>query len=140
MPVRWRLSASASGIPVMDHPEVIAASGLSFNGSSERISELVAAFRRLDRRRLVITGGPGTGKTTLAVQLLLELLDHPEPGEPVPVLFSLVGWDPQEQPRLGDWLSAQAGARLSRSAGFRGRDCSGAGGAREDPADPRRAR
>ncbi|MFN2497183.1 MAG: NACHT domain-containing protein, partial [Pseudonocardiaceae bacterium] len=105
MPVRWRLSATASGTPVMDHPEVIATSGLTFAGSSGQLTELVAAFRRLDRRRLVITGGPGTGKTTLALQLLLELLDHPQPNEPVPVLFSLVGWDPQEQPRLQDWLT-----------------------------------
>jgi hypothetical protein len=56
----------------------------------------------------VITGGPGTGKTTLAVQLLLELL--PPPGEPpsgpVPVLFSLGSWAPDTQP-LQDWLTAQ---------------------------------
>jgi hypothetical protein len=107
MPVRWRLSTTASGIWVQDHPEVIAAAGLTFTSSSARISEVVAAFRGLDRRRLVITGGAGTGKTTLAVQLLLELLAHPKSGEPVPVLFSLVGWNPQEQPRMQDWLTAR---------------------------------
>lgn len=101
MPVRWRLSATASGRPVMDHPEVIAASGLTFTSSSERIAEVAAAFRRLDRRRLVITGGPGTGKTTLAVQLLLELLTHPQPDEPVPVFFSLVGWAPEAPAAAG---------------------------------------
>lgn len=107
MPVRWRLSPTMSGTPVMDHPEMIAAAGLSFTVSSERISEVVAAFRGLDRHHLVITGGAGTGKTTLAVQLLLELLAHPRRGEPVPVLFSLVGWDPRKQPRLQDWLVAR---------------------------------
>jgi len=96
MPVRWRLSDPA----VMDHPQVIAPGGqLAFSGRSDQMTPLVEKFRRLERRRLVITGGAGSGKTTLAVQLLLELLTHPQPGEPVPVFFSLVGWDPQSHPR-----------------------------------------
>ena len=103
MPVRWRLSEPA----MMDHPQVIAPGGLAFSGRSDQMTPLAGEFRRLDRRRLVITGGPGSGKTTLAVQLLLELLTHPQPGEPVPVLFSLVGWDPQSQPRVQDWLTAR---------------------------------
>jgi hypothetical protein len=110
MPVRWQLASRS----MMDYPEVIANSGaLAFAGSSERIGMLAEAFRALCRRRLVITGGPGTGKTTLAVQLLLDLLDlrfaaHPDndahPEHPVPVLFSLVDWTPDNQ-RLQDWLS-----------------------------------
>ncbi|MGH3803824.1 MAG: NACHT domain-containing protein, partial [Pseudonocardiaceae bacterium] len=55
----------------------------------------------------VILGGPGSGKTTLAVQLLLELLATRQPGEPIPVLVSLAGWDPTEQPRLHTWLAAR---------------------------------
>jgi len=104
MPVPWRLTDPA----VMDHPQVIAPGGqLAFSGRSDQMTPLVGQFRRLKRRRLVITGGPGSGKTTLAVQLLLELLTHPQPGEPVPVLFSLVDWDPQSQPRVQDWLTAR---------------------------------
>ena len=56
---------------------------------------------------MLITGGPGTGKTTLAVQLLRELLAHPIPGEPTPVLFSVNSWDPQAQPRARDWFAGQ---------------------------------
>ena len=106
MPVRWRLSSP----DLMDHPEVIEPDAvLVFDEQSDRIGQLAAAFKALRRRRLVITGGPGTGKTTLAVQLLLELL--PSPGEgpsgPVPVLFSLLSWDPTRQPRVQDWLASQ---------------------------------
>ena len=110
MPVRWQLASRS----MMDYPQVIADGGaLVFAGSSERIDLLAEAFRGLCRRRLVITGGSGTGKTTLAVQLLLDLLDlrfhaHPEDDahleHPVPVLFSLVDWIPDKQ-QLQDWLS-----------------------------------
>ena len=107
MPVRWRLASPT----LMDHQQVIRPGGgpLTFTGSSDRIEALTAAFEALPRRRLVITGGPGTGKTTLAVQLLLDLL--PDPGEPptspVPVLFSLTGWAPETQPRVQEFLTAQ---------------------------------
>ncbi len=103
MPVRWRLSDPA----VMDHDAHIAPAPVTLSGRSDQIPVLTEQFRQLHRRRLVIVGGPGTGKTTLAVQLLLQLLDDWQPGEPVPVLFSLASWDPQEQPRVQDWLANQ---------------------------------
>jgi hypothetical protein len=46
----------------------------------------------LMRRRPRILGGPGAGKTTLAVQLLLRLLEVREPADPVPVLLTANGW------------------------------------------------
>jgi hypothetical protein len=103
MPVRWRLSDPT----VMDHDEHIAPTPVIWSGRSDQIQVLTDQFRRLRRRRLVIVGAPGTGKTTLAVQLLLQLLDDWRPGEPVPVLFSLASWDPQGQPRVQDWLANQ---------------------------------
>jgi hypothetical protein len=56
-------------------------------------------------------GGGGAYSThsgaTLAVQLLLDLLAHLRPGEPVPVLFSVAGWDPDTYPRVQDWLATE---------------------------------
>jgi hypothetical protein len=103
MPVRWRLSDP----DVMDHDDHIASTRLRFAGRSDRIPALTDQFLRLRRRRLVIIGAPGSGKTTLAVQLVLELLEGWRPGEPVPVLFSLASWNPQAEPRVQDWLATQ---------------------------------
>lgn len=106
MPVRWRLTTP----DLMDSPSVVNPEGnLDFAGNSRDAKSLADAFLALPRRRLVVTGGPGTGKTTLALQLLLELLPRPgeHPREPVPVLFSLYSWNPDVHPRLQDWLIVQ---------------------------------
>ncbi len=57
----------------------------------------------------MILGGPGSGKTTLAVQLLLGLLGTRAPEDPVPVLLTLAGWDLAAHPRLQDWVAARLG-------------------------------
>lgn len=95
--VRWRLAERI----VMDHPGTVFGQrgGLLPNrarleGAADDIRKLAVSFRGLPRRRLVITGQPGAGKTTIAVLLLRELLEHPAPGEPVPLLFTLSGWNP----------------------------------------------
>ncbi|XVQ15776.1 hypothetical protein ACQP1W_25650 [Spirillospora sp. CA-255316] len=100
IPVRWRTREQAA---LMDHPANIqtgSGQGLWWTASSADITALADRFRRTRRRRLVILGGPGTGKTTLAMQLLLHLLAtrHQHPDEPVPVLLPVAGWDTEQYP------------------------------------------
>lgn len=103
IPVPWR---STENKELMVHPRLIARGALTFPSLNDQISDLADDFRTLRCRRLVILGGPGTGKTTLAVQLLMELVKTRRPDEPVPVLLSAARWDTATHPRLQDWLEA----------------------------------
>ncbi|MFI5690058.1 NACHT domain-containing protein [Streptomyces sp. NPDC051636] len=103
IPVHWRVARRPD---LMDHPANLTP-GVLISVSSNEISGLVGEFRRMERRRLVVLGGPGAGKTTLAVQMVRELLASRERhgDEPVPVLFSAAGWDTGRHPRLREWIS-----------------------------------
>jgi hypothetical protein len=71
-----------------------------------KVVRRIGARRRTDAGRLVVLGQAGSGKTILAMQLALRLLDIREPADPVPVIFSLGSWDPSA-PSLRDWLTSQ---------------------------------
>jgi hypothetical protein len=74
--------------------------------------ELYELYGGLPSGRLIIEGAPGSGKSGAAVLLLLDALSHREQvrdrrdkaGVPVPVLFTLHGWNPNTQ-KLEDWLT-----------------------------------
>ncbi|MFE6484471.1 NACHT domain-containing protein [Streptomyces sp. NPDC057757] len=70
---------------------------------------IAGAFAALPRRRLVVLGGPGSGKSVLALRFTLGQLAVREPGGPVPVIFPLASWDPRGS-RLRDWLAERLAA------------------------------
>jgi NACHT domain-containing protein len=67
---------------------------------------VVAYYHRLRPRRMVITGVGGSGKTVLAIELILGLLDDRGPDDPVPVRFSTAAVDTSRpvESALADWL------------------------------------
>ncbi len=108
MPIRvsWRIVSAALG--VQDHWANVTMGSASRSAArlSGTIEDLVAAFRLLPSQRLVIVGRPGAGKTVLAIRLLLDLVAHGRPGDPVPVLLPIASWNPQVT-SLRRWLAAQ---------------------------------
>ncbi|MGW6905361.1 NACHT domain-containing protein [Streptomyces sp. NPDC054940] len=72
------------------------------SGTGREITEVF--LERVPTRRLLILGGPGTGKSMLLVRLLLALTAVRTQGGPVPVLFSLASWNPEVQ-TLESWMA-----------------------------------
>ncbi|MFF3554059.1 NACHT domain-containing protein [Streptomyces tsukubensis] len=56
------------------------------------LSGVIDYYRRLRPGRLVITGAAGSGKTVLAIELLLALVENRGSRDPVPVRMSLASW------------------------------------------------
>jgi len=120
IPVRWERSS----LPFAGPPSAAVGSqqfsplpGLPVVGLQRlrggRISDLHALYGGLGSGRLVIAGAPGSGKSGAAVLLVLAALKHREQVSdsdrmrvPVPVVFTLHGWDPRTQ-RVQDWLVAR---------------------------------
>ncbi|WUH97719.1 NACHT domain-containing protein [Spirillospora sp. NBC_00431] len=84
--------------PAPTHEAVVGAA------ATGTLAGVVAHFRELRPQRLVITGEPGAGKTVLAIELILGLLDDPgrKPDDPVPVRIPAASWNPDVG--VDDWL------------------------------------
>lgn len=76
------------------------ATGLSAGGG---VGELVAAFGQLAHRRMLILGGAGAGKTTLAMLIVLGLLRARAERDPVPILLPVSSWPDNEH--FHSWLA-----------------------------------
>ncbi|MGH3855269.1 MAG: NACHT domain-containing protein [Pseudonocardiaceae bacterium] len=78
---------------------------------SGTLKDLLDVYGGVESGRLIILGGPGSGKTSAAIMLLREALRRravvgtveARARVPVPVLLTLRGWDPNREP-LVDWL------------------------------------
>lgn len=112
---QWRDEAGALGLAgsarlavgwradwtVADHREHI---GADVAGTTAGLAELAAAFQALPAQRLVIIGGPGTGKTSLAILLALQLLSLHDVTRPVPVPLLVSSWDASKE-HFDTWLA-----------------------------------
>jgi hypothetical protein len=98
--VRW----SRTGRPVMPADAAPGSARPPWPDSRGELADLVAQFRRLPTRQLVVIGEPGAGKTVAAIVLTLGLLGDPEPGDPVPVLLTVAGWNPHRE-HVQTWLA-----------------------------------
>ncbi|MFJ9694304.1 NACHT domain-containing protein [Kitasatospora sp. NPDC101183] len=104
LPVRWREAADG----LRDRPESVQRLGpggvpapLDLSGD---ITGIAALHRGVPSRRLVIVGRAGSGKSVLAVRLVLDLLA--DRAEQIPVVFRLSSWDPAHV-ALTDWMEEQ---------------------------------
>ncbi|MFE1828301.1 NACHT domain-containing protein [Streptomyces yangpuensis] len=109
IPVRW----SPTGRPVRSPDGALGVEGMALTGLVDEVPEFL---RSLPRRQLVVLGGPGAGKSVLALLLARDLVRTRRPEDPVPVLLSLSSW----RPALGlrEWMARRI-RELGVGAGHR---------------------
>lgn len=69
------------------------AAGRTFSDTAEALPDILTHYRATSPRRLVITGAAGAGKTVLALNLMLALLEDRDEKDPVPVRIPMAEWD-----------------------------------------------
>ncbi|NEA53484.1 hypothetical protein G3I60_04770 [Streptomyces sp. SID13666] len=77
--------------------------GRTFTDGTTALPDVLAYYRSTRPRRLGITGAAGAGKTVLALELMLTLIEDRAEDDPVPVRIPIAQWD-TDQP-LADLLT-----------------------------------
>lgn len=98
LPVRWRTAPenlTDQWDNILRVPAGQRADPLDLSG---QLDEIRAVYGRITSGRLVVLGRAGSGKTVLAVRLVLDMLADrvPGTGSPVPVIFSIGSWNPAD--------------------------------------------
>ncbi|WLW53334.1 NACHT domain-containing protein [Streptomyces sp. YU58] len=108
LPVRWR---TVNDPALRDRWPTIRRDGedtpLALDG---RFENILRTFQKVEAHsgRLVILGGPGSGKSVLAARLVRDHLEHRrtrEPTRPVAFLLPLSSWDPRTP--FSDWIAGR---------------------------------
>ncbi|WP_143074859.1 NACHT domain-containing protein [Streptomyces mangrovisoli] len=67
--------------------------GQAHAGEEMPLPDITAYYRTTTPSRLIITGPAGSGKTTLALELLLALIAGREETDPVPIRIPIIDWN-----------------------------------------------
>ncbi|CAM3760809.1 NACHT domain-containing NTPase [Kibdelosporangium persicum] len=114
--VRWAWGSPDFAVPAAElQPDLPAVSGGLVLGSTGKVltAGVVTELRQqlyecldVTRGRIVVLGGPGAGKTSAMLLLLIDILEHRQAGSrvPIPVWLSLGGWNP-DSISLEDWAA-----------------------------------
>lgn len=134
LPIRWRHSTAQVAGPdeaattyarfdPLPGLTAVDRSGLQ-EGNKDALHRI---YGGLPSGRLLLIGPPGSGKSTAAILLLLDALRHRERTRedqesiPVPVLFTLHGWDPAGGESVIDWMVGKLAETYLMFGGHAGR-------------------
>jgi hypothetical protein len=104
---QWEAEATrrgVRGVPLADMRWTI--DGCEAGGEASLADRVVQAWHEHEGQWLYVQGGPGSGKSTFAILLMLQLLQERTTHDtPVPVLLSAAGWNPSNP--FTDWVAGR---------------------------------